>query len=110
LWNLPCYLFGLEVLHAPETQFDRGIGRIVVQGVADRQLQTRRELAQDAVKVVFIDINLAALGERTLLLAVTLVTHHHQFQRQLNLFLRTAGMQVELDINPGFWHFILKAA
>ncbi|MNN47481.1 hypothetical protein D3C81_1619020 [compost metagenome] len=74
-------MFGLEIFHVAESQLDRGIGAVVNERIGYSQLHAGLKLSQHAVEVVLVDIDLAALGQRALLTAVTVIAHHHEFER-----------------------------
>ncbi|MNH38934.1 hypothetical protein D3C79_1000380 [compost metagenome] len=83
-------MFRLEILHAPETQVDRRFAGILRQGIGHRQPDLRRKLRQHAIEIIFVDGDFASLGQRPLFLAVTVVAHHHQLERQFDFVLGTA--------------------
>ncbi|MCY1455743.1 hypothetical protein D9M71_729000 [compost metagenome] len=106
---MPSHLLGLKVLDFLKIQLNASIGVVIGQGIFHGQLQARRKFGQDIVEIVLVDIDLASFGQRALLGAVTVIAHHHEFERQLDFFLRTASVQIELDIHPRLGHFVLEA-
>ena len=88
-----------QILHRTEVQLNRQLGTIVGQRVFRRDLQFGIEVSQGAVKIILVDRDFLAFGERARRLAGTEVHSHKQFQWQLGPLLRTACVQVDRNIN-----------
>ncbi|CAD9224018.1 hypothetical protein BCEN4_370143 [Burkholderia cenocepacia] len=109
LGNLPSNLLGLEILHRAEREIHRQLRAVAGQGVLGSNLQIRRVVGEDGIEVVLVDVDLLAFSQRRLFAARAEVTRDKQLQRQLDLLLGPARMQIQRDRDTALRNFSLEA-